>query len=161
MTDHANRDVARRLWNAIAAADVDELRRVIAPHAVWRMHGRSPLAGDHVGIDAIFAFMAHTGELADELESDLLEIFSSEEGAILRYSVRTQRADRSLEIEHLFMIRVEDGQVVEGVFAPVDQERYDRFWLGLPGLRTDEANQHAQGASGKSNVRVLKAPATV
>ena len=55
MTDHAHRDVARRLWNAIATADVEELKALIAPDSVWRMFGRSPLAGEHVGVDAILA----------------------------------------------------------------------------------------------------------
>lgn len=161
MTDDAHRDVARRLWSAIATADVDELRRVIAPDAVWRMYGRSPLAGDHVGIEAILSFMAHTGELADELESDLLEVFSNEGGAILRYSVRANRGGRILDIQHLFMIRIREGRIVEGVFAPIDQERYDRFWLGLPELRREEQSGRVAGASGKGNLRVLKAPASL
>ncbi len=38
------------------------------------------------------------------------------------------RGTRSLDIEHLFMIRVVDGRITEAVFAPVDQQRYDRFF---------------------------------
>jgi ketosteroid isomerase-like protein len=160
MTNPANADVARRLWNAIAAADVAELRAVIEPRAVWRMYGRSPLAGDHVGIEEILSFMAHTGELADELQSDLLEIFSSDGGAVLRYSVRALRDGRLLEIEHLFMLRIEDGRIVEGTFAPIDQERYDRFWLGLPEMRREKKERPLRGASETGTIRVLKAPAT-
>jgi len=129
MTRHPNIAVAKRLWNAIATADVEQLQAVIAPDAVWIMPGRSPLAGRHEGIDAILGFLALTGELADELESQLLDVFTSDRGVILRYSVHASRRDRVLDIEHLFMIRVEHGCIVEGIFAPIDQGLYDRFWI--------------------------------
>ena len=162
MSDHGNRAVAERLWNAIAFADVGELRSVIAADAVWRMYGRSPLAGDYAGIDAILGFMAHTGELADELESDLLEVFTSEDGAVLRYSVRAQRGEQLLDIEHLFMIRIVEGHIVEGIFAPVDQERYDRFWLGLSELRREEEEKgQVRDAPGTARLRLLETPASV
>jgi ketosteroid isomerase-like protein len=129
MTKHPNIAVARRLWNAIATADVEQLQAVITPDAVWTMPGRSPLAGCYEGIDAIVGFMALTGELADELESQLLDIFTSDRGVILRYSVHATRRGRVLDIEHLFMIRIVHGYIVEGVFAPIDQDLYDRFWV--------------------------------
>jgi ketosteroid isomerase-like protein len=126
---HSNRLLSQRLWDAIASADEPELRTLIASKAVWRMYGRGPLAGSYKGIDAILHFMANVGERADELESSLIEIFASESGAVLRYSVRARRGSRSLEIEHLFMIQIRQGEVIEGVFAPLDQHRYDEFWL--------------------------------
>ncbi len=127
-SEHPNRVIARRLWTAIAAADFEELRAIIAPKAVWRMYGESPLAGSYEGVEAILGFMASVGERADELRSDLVEIFVSDHGAVLRYSIHALRGDRVLDIEHLFLVRIDDGRVVEGVFAPIDQHRYDRFW---------------------------------
>ncbi len=128
--EHPNRVIARRLWNAIAEADVHELREVIAPKAVWRMYGRNRWTGSYAGIDAILGFLASVGEQADELQSDLVDIFVSERGAVLRYKVHALRGDRVLDIEHLFMVRIDDGRVVEAVFALIDQHRYDRFWEG-------------------------------
>jgi ketosteroid isomerase-like protein len=127
-SEHPNRVVARRLWAAIAAADFEELREIIAPKSVWRMYGESPLAGTYEGVEAILGFLASVGERADELRSDLLDIFVSDRGAVLRYSIHALRGDRVLDIEHLFLARIDDGRVVEAVFAPIDQHRYDRFW---------------------------------
>ena len=124
--------IARRLWNGIAYADRDLLRMVIAPKAIWRMVGRSPMAGAHVGIDAILEFLASVGERADELESTLLEIFTNAEGAVLRYAIHAKRGGRVLDTEHLFRIRIEEARIVEGVFTPLDQERYDAFWTDEP-----------------------------
>ena len=134
MRPHRNQVLSQRLWDAIATADDAELRALIATKAVWRMYGRSPLAGSHIGIDAILHFMASVGERADELESSLIEIFASDSGAVIHYSVRASRGVRSLEIEHLFMIKIRGGEIVEGVFAPLDQHRYDEFWLDPPEL---------------------------
>ena len=127
-SEHPNRVIARRLWTAIAAADSEALREVIAPKAIWRMYGESPLAGTYEGVEAILDFMATVGERADELGSDLVDIFVSDRGAVLRYSIHALRGDRVLDIEHLFLVRIDDGRVVEAVFAPIDQHRYDRFW---------------------------------
>jgi ketosteroid isomerase-like protein len=126
------RVITERLWNAIATADIAELGRVISPRAVWRMPGRSPQAGTYEGLDEILGFMAIAGELSDELESNLLEIFTNERGAVLRYAIHATRGDRVLDIQHLFMVKIKDGLIVEGVFAPIDQERYDDFWLDRP-----------------------------
>jgi len=129
MAAELNRGIARRLWDAIANADEAQLRAVIASKAVWRMYGRSPLAGTHTGIDAIIGFLARVGELADELESSLIEIFSNDRGAVIRYSIHARRGERLLDTEHLFMIRIQETRIVEAVFAPLDQALYDEFWL--------------------------------
>jgi hypothetical protein len=30
------------------------------------------------------------------------------------------------------MIKIRGGEIVEGVFAPLDQHRYDEFWMDPP-----------------------------
>ena len=52
---HPHDAIARRLWDGIASADTDVLRKVIAPKAIWRMYGNSPFAGAHIGLEAILA----------------------------------------------------------------------------------------------------------
>jgi ketosteroid isomerase-like protein len=129
MKRHPNEVLAERLWNSIAAADMDQLFEIIDPKAVWIMPGRSPLAGRHEGINGILSFMAHVGQLADRLESTLLEIFVNDRGAVLRYAIHATRAGKTLDTEHLFTIRVRESRIVEARFAPLDQESYDEFWL--------------------------------
>lgn len=126
--EHPNFVIARRLWDAIANVAFEELRALLSDKAVWRMYGESRLAGTYVGADAILEFMALVGELSDDLEADLLDVFVSDDGAVLRYRVRAVRGSQSLDIEHLFLIRIAEGRIVEGVFAPIDQHRYDRFF---------------------------------
>jgi ketosteroid isomerase-like protein len=132
MEEHPNSLVAYGLWSGIAEGDVDALAEVISRSAVWRMPGTSPLAGEYRGFEEILDFMARAGELSDQLESDLLDVYSSDAGAILHYSIRALRGDLVLETEHLFRVRIKDGLIVEGAFAPIDQKLYDQFWRAEP-----------------------------
>jgi ketosteroid isomerase-like protein len=128
MGTHPNAVVARRLWDAIARGDAAALRALMSEKTSWRMPGRSLVAGTYVGADAVLDFMARVGELTDELHSDLVDVFVSDRGAVLRYTIHAARGARTLDGEHLFMIRVVAGRITEAVFAPVDQQRYDRFF---------------------------------
>jgi ketosteroid isomerase-like protein len=128
MQEHRNLVVARKLWDAIAMVDIPGLRALLSAKSAWRMFGSSPLAGTYVGVDAILEFMAHVGELADDLQSDLIDIFVSDAGAVLRYRIHAVRGSQVLDIEHLFMIQIGDGEITEAVFAPINQAEYDRFF---------------------------------
>jgi ketosteroid isomerase-like protein len=95
---------------------------------VWRMPGDSLVAGTYVGADAVLEFMTRVGELTDDLHSDLVDVFVSDRGAVLRYVIHATRGARRLDTEHLFVIRVVEGRITEAGFAPADQTRYDRFF---------------------------------
>jgi ketosteroid isomerase-like protein len=128
MEDHPNFVIADQLWDAIARGDTAALRELLSDKAVWRMYGRSSLAGAYSGPDAILEFMARVGELTDDLRSDLIDILVSDRGAVLRYNIHAVRGTQTLDTEHLFLIRVAGGLITEAVFAPIDQYGYDRFF---------------------------------
>ena len=120
--------LAERIWAGIANGDPLALSEIMDPKAVWQMPGKSPLAGTYVGRTEILDFMALVGELSDELESELLDIFVSDTGAVMRYSVRAQRGTEHLETEHLFHFHAEDGRITDARFVPIDQYAYDHFF---------------------------------
>ena len=126
---HPNFVVAHRLWDAIADGDAKALRAVLAEKCVWRMCGTSPLAGVYVGPENVYSLFAEAGERCDDLRADLLDIFVSARGAVVRYEIWAQRGSHVLEIEHLLLTRIEGGRIIEATFAPIDQEKYDGFWI--------------------------------
>lgn len=128
MREHPSRLLAQRLWDAIAEGDVRQLCQVLDEKCVWRMYGSSPLAGAYIGVDEILGFMARVGELTSDLHSDLIDVYVSEAGAILRYSVHAVRGIQELDTEHLFVVRIAGGRITSAVFAPFDQAAYDRFF---------------------------------
>jgi ketosteroid isomerase-like protein len=125
---HPHLLLARRLWEAVAAGDAAVLRDVLSEKTVWRMPGRSPLAGTYAGVEAVIGFLARIGELTDDLRSDLIDIYVNERGAVMHYAVSAQRGVHSLETEQLFLIHVDQGKVGRGLFVPVDPRAYDAFF---------------------------------
>ena len=50
---HPNEELVRKGYDAFNRGDVDTLRELFDPEIVWHFPGRSPLAGDHRGPDAV------------------------------------------------------------------------------------------------------------
>ena len=60
---HPIEDLIRRGYDAFSRGDMDTLRELYHPDIVWHAPGRSQLAGDHQGVDAVFGFFGRTMEL--------------------------------------------------------------------------------------------------
>jgi ketosteroid isomerase-like protein len=125
---HPHLLLAHKLWEAIAAGDAGDLRWLLSEKTVWHMPGRSPIAGTYEGVAAVIGLLARVGDLTDELRSDLLDVFVSDRGAVMRYAVHAYRGVHHLETEHLFLIQIENGQVSQARFVPIDQLAYDAFF---------------------------------
>jgi ketosteroid isomerase-like protein len=128
MTNEENRAIARELWDAIAASDVDGLQRLMSEKCDWQVRGNSALAGQFVGIDEILTFMATVGERTDELRSTLIDVFTNETGAVLEYSIDAHRGGERLHTRQYFNARIEAGLVTSAVLIPENQQEYDRFF---------------------------------
>jgi ketosteroid isomerase-like protein len=129
MANHPNAVLARRLWDGIALGDAPTLRSLLADRCVWRLHGRSPLAGTYVGADSVLDFMARVGELTDELRSELLDVCAGEGGGMIRYAIHATRGSQELETHQIFHFRTRHGLIVEADLVNVDSHAYDRFFL--------------------------------
>lgn len=124
--DHAA--LARRLWEAGARGDPEPFYALYAPGAVLRVHGHGIVSGEHKGVDAILDFLARCGESVDELCSDLLEVYASDGGAVMRYRTLGERGGRHLDLEYLYVLRIQDQRIVEADLVPTDRQRSDEFW---------------------------------
>jgi ketosteroid isomerase-like protein len=60
---HPNEELVRKGYDAFARGDMDTLRELFDPDIVWHFPGRSLLAGDHRGTDAVLGFFGRTMEL--------------------------------------------------------------------------------------------------
>jgi len=121
--------VARELWRATSEADPDSIRGVLAPDVVWRTFSSGALTGPICGPDAVLDLFARTGELVDQLSSELIDIFSGPRGAVLHYRVRAERGLRRLDSQVLLMLHISQGKVVEVSAVPLDARPYDSFWM--------------------------------
>jgi ketosteroid isomerase-like protein len=97
---------------------------------VWRVGGRSVVAGDYRGRREVISFLRMTTEAtAGTYRSTLLYALADDERAVAVYRARGSRPDgREIDIEQVLLCRVRDGRFLEVVAIPTDQDAFDAFW---------------------------------
>jgi ketosteroid isomerase-like protein len=137
VAEHPNLRIAKKVWDAASCGSAALLREVLSPGVVFRAYGAGELTGIYAGVNATLDFLASSADLSDSLVSQLVDIYVSEEGAVLRYKVTARRPGVDLDGETLMMLRIIDGFVVECVAVPIDQIRSDEFWSSKPNPPTE------------------------
>ena len=135
---HPHFEIAHALWDALAHGDAAKLRGILSPKVQWRTFGGVDLGGTFVGIDAVLDVLASMGDLADELRSDLIDIFVNDRGAVLQIRVEARRGSDELRVEQLVILTIEGDQIVQIMSVTNDQAQSSRFWKTTP-RRTDRA----------------------
>ena len=131
-TTHPHFKIAHELWDALAHGDAAKLREFLSPKVQWRTFGGRDPGGTYVGIDAALDVLASIGDLADELRSDLIDIFVNDRGAVLWTRVQARRGADELRVEQLVVLTIEDGQIVRIMSVTNDQAQSNRFWKATP-----------------------------
>jgi uncharacterized protein len=127
--DEANAAIVRRMFEAFAAGDVEDLRHVLAPDAVWHIPGSGIASGDHQGVEAIVKALTLARSSPDhDYRPELIDIATSDRHAIAVYKARGERHGKTLELDQLVLMRIEDGIVVEVTAYPRSQSAFDEFW---------------------------------
>ena len=126
---HPNEDLVRRAFDAFAKGDMDTLRDLFDQDAVWHVPGRSPLSGDHRGVDAILGFLARTMELSGgTFRAELHDVVASDEHAVAIYVTRGEREGRTLENRTVLVSHVRNGKFTESWLMSDDQYAADEFF---------------------------------
>ena len=125
----SNDAIARELWLAASEGNAEAIRRMLHPDIAWRSFSSGSLSGSIQGVEAVIDLLARTGELVDELNTSLIDIYASDTGAVIHYRVHAARGPKTVEGEGLLVMRMRRGLVVEAFAAPVDDGALDRFWL--------------------------------
>jgi ketosteroid isomerase-like protein len=126
---HPNEELLRRAFDAFAKGDVDTLREVTDQDAVWHTSGRSPLAGDYRGVDAILGFFARVAELTGgTFRAELHDVVANDEHAVALYVSRGEREGRTLENRTVLVSHVRNGKFTETWVMGEDQYAADEFF---------------------------------
>src|SRR2546421_7383693 len=128
--EHPNAALARRIFEAFARRDGASVVAALDDDVVWRVGGRSPVAGEYRGRREVIAFLRMTTQAtAGTYRSGLLYALADDERAVAVYRARGARPDgREIDIEQVLLCRVRDGRFVEVVAVPTDQPAFDAFW---------------------------------
>ena len=110
--------------------NIEGVKAIYRQDMVYRVAGRSPLAGDYHGIEAYTAVVQRVREDSAQsmkFKSDI--VLADDHTVILLVKTSGERNGRLLDSESIYIYRFDDdGMCYEGRTIPVDQYAYDAFW---------------------------------
>lgn len=126
---HPNEKLVRDGFAAFAAGDMDTLRRLIAPDAIWHFPGHNPLAGSYKGVDEILTFFGRIAqETGGTFANDLHDVVGNDEHVFAATTATAERGGKSLRDSGILLFHVHGGRVTEAWSTNGDQYLVDAFW---------------------------------
>ena len=109
-----NEEIVRQGYKAFGEGDMDTLRELFHPDIVWHAPGRSQLAGDHQGVDAVLGYFGRTMELTGgNFGVEVHDVVANDEHGVGLNSVHAEREGRTLEDNNTLVFHIRDGKVTE------------------------------------------------
>jgi ketosteroid isomerase-like protein len=123
-------EVVQRFYDAIASRDLEGGLACFSEDAVWILPGRSPIAGEHHGREAIGAnVLSQVGPRSDEtFRADLLDVAVGERYIVAIQHATAEREGKRLDITACQLLTIENGQIVELRGHYSNQYALDDFW---------------------------------
>ena len=126
---HPNEELARRGYEAFAKGDLDTLTELFADDIKWHTPGRSPIAGDLEGRDAVFQQFAKVAELSGgSFALEIHDLMANDEHAVVLVTATGDRGGNSFRDNQVHVLHVSGGKVTEFWGHPGDQYAADEFW---------------------------------
>jgi 2'-5' RNA ligase len=114
---------------AYAGGALDPLRDLLSDDVVWHVPGRSLIAGEHRGVDAVLAYFDTRRRLTDESMSAIVHGASLIGDRVVQLAGgRALRGGREVEWETVGVFRVADGHIAECWLVPFDLNAFDAMW---------------------------------
>ena len=123
------RELVVGLYGAIAADDLTAARAVLHPDVALHVPGNHPLAGIHVGPEAVLAFAVGSRRLTDDGERiEVVDVLEGTDHIGVYCTVRATRLGRRLDNRTIHLVHVRDGLVAELWLHNYDDLSVNDFW---------------------------------
>ncbi len=118
------------LYDAVLTGNVERARAVLTDDVVVHVPGSHALAGDHVGVDALFDFVERTRRSTDDGEHiDVLDVLEGSDHVAVYCRVSATRLGRPpLDNLTIHLARLDAGRVAEITLHNRDDRPVDDFW---------------------------------
>jgi len=125
-----NAAIVRRGYEAFNRGDLKTLLELFRDDVSWHTPGRSPLAGDVVGREAVFARLGrYLAETGGTFSVELRRLLTDEEGRVICIHRNTaQRDGKHLDVYACIAFELENGRIVDGREHVYDLRAWDEFW---------------------------------
>jgi ketosteroid isomerase-like protein len=122
--------IMQRAYDAFNVGDVNTLTEIFDESAVWHLPGRSSMAKDYEGRNAILAYFGRLGEeTGGTFRAELERLLADDDGRVVGFQRST--ADRNgdhLDVGNCIVFRLEDGRITDGREHFEDLYAWDEFW---------------------------------
>ena len=118
-----------RQARAYAGGELEELRELLSEDVIWHVPGRSAIAGEHRGIEAVLAYFKRRRRLGDHTFRITIHGASLISGRVVQLAGGTaERGGGTLIWETVGVFRVADGRIAECWLVPFDLYAFDEIW---------------------------------
>jgi hypothetical protein len=125
----SNLDVVRKAYEALGAGDFGTLMGLLSDDVKAHVPGRSPVAGDYDGKEAVGGYVAKLGELSGgTLRFEPHDVTASEAHAVGLVRDLAERDGRTLAMNNVHVWHVAAGRLSEIWIYPGDVYAWDEFW---------------------------------
>jgi ketosteroid isomerase-like protein len=130
MATGENAEVVRRGYQAFNTGDMGTLTELFDESASWHAPGRSPLAGDYAGREAVFAYFGELGaQTGGTFRATLEDLAESDDGRVIGVHRNSgERDGKRLGVGVCLLFELRDGRIVDGREHPFDLYASDEFW---------------------------------
>jgi ketosteroid isomerase-like protein len=120
----------RRAYEAFNTADMKTLTEVFDESAVWHLPGRSSLANDYQGREAIFAYFGRLGqETGGTFRAELEHLLGDDDDRVVGIQRSTaERGGKHLDVGNCIVFELKGGRVTDGREHFHDLYAWDEFW---------------------------------
>jgi ketosteroid isomerase-like protein len=125
-----NAAIVRRGYEALNRGDLKTLTELLGDDVSWHTPGRSPLAGDVVGREAVFARLGRCmAETGGTFRAELKRVLTDEDGRVIGIHRNTAERDgKQLDVYCCIAFELMKGRIVDGREHFHDLQAWDAFW---------------------------------
>jgi len=126
----ANAEAVRRGYQAFNTGDITTLNELFDDQASWHTPGRSTIAGERRGREAVFAqFGRYGGETAGTFKATLQQVLAGDDGRVVGiHHNSAERDGKRLDVGCCIVFELRNGRVVSGREHFYDLHAWDAFW---------------------------------
>jgi ketosteroid isomerase-like protein len=125
----ANLDVLRKVYDALAAGDFGTLMGLLSDDIVAHVPGRSPVAGEYAGKEAVGGYVGKLAELSGgTLRFEPHDVTASDRHGVGLLKDLAEREGRVLAMNNVHVWQLTGGALTEIWIYPGDLYAWDEFW---------------------------------
>ena len=126
---HPNEELLRKGYDAFGKGDMDTIRELFSDDIVWHAPGKSPLAGDYEGIDAVLEQFGKVFEMTGgSFRLEIHDVIANDEHAVALVRATGERDGKTFDDRGVQVWHIKDGKATEQWLHSGDQYAADEFF---------------------------------